>query len=311
MRIFEMKKNKCYINFMMLTSFLFLGFVFLPVTCFASWINTPGVHVYRTGEIVCPLSPSTKVNLASEDYSVGQCNLSVGESNQVPYSGDYSIVLGVADTNGVYNYTITSGRKHIEAGVELNTLNITWPNPVFQVQMGADRIYICYLLKRETGGQMYSFNNTPQSCDAGSGGSDVLPAPLQCVFADGSTLNIPLGEVDRSLVGAVPGTLPGVEKNINITCTGDGEATYTIGFQYTAVNIAGTEMVSTSANGLAVALSLNGGLVNPMDTYTRTYSTGTQTEKLTFEPVRDPSVKISDIPTGAFSASAVVILTLQ
>ncbi|MFA1020411.1 fimbrial protein, partial [Enterobacter sp. SAT-E-asb] len=71
------------------------------------------------------------------------------------------------------------------------------------------------------------------------------------------------------------------------------------------------EMVSTSANGLAVALSLNGGLVNPMDTYTRTYSTGTQTEKLTFEPVRDPSVKISDIPTGAFSASAVVILTLQ
>ncbi|MFA1020410.1 fimbrial protein, partial [Enterobacter sp. SAT-E-asb] len=71
------------------------------------------------------------------------------------------------------------------------------------------------------------------------------------------------------------------------------------------------EMITSTANGLAVALSLNGGLVSPTDTYTRTYSTGTQTEKLTFEPVRDPSVKISDIPTGAFSANAVMILTLQ
>ena len=297
---------------MMLASFLLLGFVFLPATCFASWTNALGIYESSSRQLVCPLSADTPMqDLTYDDYYTPGCVFNVGPGNKVPSSGNYTLEISTTDANRTFTHTHASGPFYLEAGVELNTLNI-WlsPGPEVGYYIGDDKVYMCYLLK-DSKGDLYSFNNTPQSCDAGSGGSDVLPAPLQCVFGDGSTLDISLGDVDRSLVGAVPGTLPGVEKNINITCTGDGEATYTIGFQYTAVNIAGTEMITSTANGLAVAMSLDDELVSPTDTFTRVSRTGIQTEKLTFEPVRDPSVKISDIPTGAFTASAVVILTLQ
>lgn len=286
-----------------------LSFIFMPASCFASWFNTPGIYDSSTGKVSCPVTPDTPVNVTSEDYTVASCELAIGDGNKVPESGSYRIVLAVVDSNQVYYTSVrTDSGVYISAGVELNTMNVGWQ--ISQYRFGNPGNHICYLLRSDTN-KYYSFNNTPQSCPEGSGGSTPLPSPFQCAFGDGSTLNISLGDVDRTEIGAVPGTLPGTEKNINITCTGDGSATYTIGFQYTAIDIAGTEMISSSANGLAVAMSLNDELVNPTDTYTRTYSTGTQTEKLTFEPVRDPSVKIGDIPTGAFSASAVMVLTLQ
>lgn len=283
-----------------------LVFIFLPVSCFA-W-NAIGVHENASGQTICPVTPDTVVDLTADDFSVSGCTFSVGYGNQVPRSDNYHVVLSLIDSKGNYNNAITSSDNYITAGVDISDALLSFAVKS-QLKLGSNYVHICYMLG-DNRGDYYVFNNTPQSCPA-SGGVTPLPSPFQCTFGDGNTLNVSLGDVDRTEIGAVPGTLPGTEKSINITCTGDGTATYTISFQYTAVDIAGTEMISSTANGLAVAMSLNDELVNPTDTYSRTYSTGTQTEKLTFEPVRDPSVKIGDIPTGAFSASAVMILTAQ
>lgn len=285
-----------------------LPFLFLPLSCFASW-SALGVHQNSSGHTLCPVTPDTLVDLSAEDYSISGCQLSIGAGNQVPRSDSYKIVLALVDAGGDYNKSIATDYAYISAGTELSTSIIGWPAHS-SLKLGGEYIHICYMLA-DRFGDYFTFNNTPQSCPEGSGGSTPLPSAFNCSFGDGSTLNISLGNVERTEIGAVPGTLSGTEKIIDITCHGDGTATYTIGFEYTAINIAGTEMISSTANGLAVAMSLNDELVNPTDTYTRTYSTGTQTEKLTFEPVRDPSVKIGDIPTGAFSASAVMILTVQ
>ncbi|MDA5604286.1 fimbrial protein [Enterobacter sp. PI-10] len=303
-----MHNVKYVIEMLVFIFVMVLPFLFLPLSCFASW-SALGVHQNSSGNTLCPVTPDTLVDLNAEDYAIAGCQLTIGMGNQVPRSDFYRVVLAVVDSGGNYNKAITTADSYIDAGSDLSTSVIGWAFHS-QLKLGGHYIHICYMLA-DRFGDYFTFNNTPQSCPEGSGGSTPLPSPFQCAFGDGSTLNISLGDVDRTEIGAVPGTLPGTEKNINITCTGDGSATYTIGFEYTAINIDGTEMVSSSANGLAVAVSLNDELVNPTDTYTRTYSTGTQTEKLTFEPVRDPSVKIGDIPTGAFSASAVMVLTLQ
>lgn len=293
------------------TAIFLLGFIFLPVLCYASWTNTPGMYSHVAKTLVCPDTPDTDVDLGESDYIKLGCEFTVGDGNTVPESDRYTIVLAAADSStGEYQLNLVSANNYINAGVELNTLDLSW-TVINKLMITHPVNHICYMLSNYYSGLKYTFNNTPQSCPEGTGGSTPLPPPFHCAFSDGSTLNISLGDVDRTEIGAVPGTLPGTEKNISITCTGNGSATYTIGFEYTAKNIAGTEMITSTANGLAVAMSLNDELVNPTDTYTRTYSTGTQTEKLTFEPVRDPSVKIGDIPTGAFSASAVMVLTVQ
>lgn len=134
---------------------------------------------------------------------------------------------------------------------------------------------------------------------------------LKCSFNNGNALNVSLGDVVRSEIGTAPGSTPAVEKQLDVTCTGAGTATYSINFQYTAIDVSGDELVTTSANGLAVAMSFNDELINTTGTYTRTYGVGSQSESLKFEPVRNPSVSVSDIPTGAFSASAVMVLTIQ
>ncbi|MCL5636776.1 fimbrial protein [Enterobacter vonholyi] len=310
MSIFEMCNIRFGIDKIRVIAIFLLGFIFLPVLCHASWTNTPGMYSHIAKKLVCPETPDTNLNLDESDYIMQGCEFTVGDGNTVPSSDRYTIVLAVVDSTGEYKLNLISANKYIDAGVELNTLNLDW-TVLNRLMITYPANHICYMLSNYYSGLNYTFNNTPQSCPEGSGGSTPLPPPFHCAFGDGSTLNISLGNVDRAEIGTVPGTLSGTEKNISITCTGDGSATYTIGFEYTPINIAGTEMISSTTNGLAVAMSLNDKLVNPADTYSRTYSTGTQTEKLTFEPIRDPSVKIGDIQTGAFSANAVMILTVQ
>ncbi|MCL5636775.1 hypothetical protein M5Y66_20115 [Enterobacter vonholyi] len=289
--------------------FIFLTMLpFLPTSCFASW-SVMGVYQKSSGHTICPVTPDTLVDLNAEDYAISGCKLTIGAGNKVPRSDFYRVVLAVVDAGGNYNKAIRTDDSYIDAGSDLSTSVIGWAFNT-QIKLGGHYIHTCYMLG-DRFGDYFTFNNTTQSCPEGSWGSTPLPLTFYCAFGDGGTLNISLGDVDRTKIGAVPGTLPGTEKNISITCHGDGAATFTISFKYTAVNIAGTEMISSTANGLAVAMSLNDELVSPTDTYSRTYSTGTQTEKLTFEPVRNPSVKIGDIPTGPFSASAVMILTVQ
>ncbi|MFA1017984.1 hypothetical protein AB8780_10025, partial [Enterobacter sp. SAT-E-asb] len=175
-----MRKNKCLINFMMLASFLLLGFVFLPATCFASWKNALGVYERSKGIVVCPESPSTQVpNLTYDDYYTSACVFNVGEGNKVPSSGNYTLDISTTDDDKVFANTHRSRPFYIEAGVELNTLNITLSSPDDRGGLGNPKLYMCYLL-RDSKGKLYSFNNTPASCFPGSGGSDVLPAPLQC-----------------------------------------------------------------------------------------------------------------------------------
>ncbi|WP_274239730.1 MULTISPECIES: fimbrial protein [Enterobacter] len=278
----------------------------------ATWTGAYGYQYYS--KTVC--ATSRDENISSKiDYgwtAAPICSFDIGEGNAVPESGQYSLV-------GFFSPTIGDGTRtgwvnnpqYINAGVQLKDLQLAWTGPLYGA--GSPYPYICYALRNTSTQKMYKFNSTPMGCTNVTDSSDLPPGPgmLKCSFNNGNALNVSLGDVARSEMGTAPGSTPAVEKQIDVTCTGAGTATYSINFQYTAIDISGDELVTTSANGLAVAMSFNDELINTTGTYTRTYSVGSQSESLKFEPVRNPSVSVSDIPTGAFSASAVMVLTIQ
>lgn len=80
---------------------------------------------------------------------------------------------------------------------------------------------------------------------------------------------------------------------------------------YTPISVSGTEVVKSSSNGLGVSIIYNDKPLSTTDTTPVTFISGSNTLDLAFEAVRDPAVDSGDIPTGAFSASAVLVMTQQ
>lgn len=288
-------------------SVFFIFFAFTSVNCWAVWTNTPGI-LHADGTLECIHSEDQPVNIEENAEVVWRCPLQVGDNNGVEKTGLYAMYI-LMKRNGV-NAWYAGGNQIIEAGKQLNKQDITW-NALDKTFYQGNAQALCIALSDDYG--MRSLNNTPQSCVS----SDIKPLPpgpqpLLCTFNNGNPFEVSLGDVVRSDLGPLSGTLPGIEKKLDVSCSGDDpSATYSIKFQYTPVDVGGDELITSSANGMAIAMSLNGTLVNSTSSYTRTYGPGTQTETLSFEPVRETGVKTSDILTGAFTASAVMVITIQ
>lgn len=266
----------------------------------------------------CTPSYDTKVTIPANTHVAASCTLTVGNDNAVPATGTYRILYYLTAVAGDPKNAgeLMSGSITLTAGTQLSEQDVTWNYGSYAFySMDMNNYYICYNLRQDSTGKDFLFKNTPQGClKTKNGGTTPLPpppTPLSCQFNSGNPINVALGEISRNEIGTVPGTLPGMEKKLDVNCAGDGSATYSIKFQFTPKEVAGSELITSSVNGLAVALSFNDTVVSNTDSFSRTYSAGIQTETLGFEPVRDPAVEYTDIPTGAFTASAVMVITQE
>lgn len=289
---------------------------FIASSCWSStWHGVPGIPDSTGTHDYCPVSYSQPVNVnATHQAYTPICDMTIADGSAVPASDQYRVVMfGLdnpdGDASGVTHGGIPTTRLYISKDVQLSTLSLNFTMDYAPLDNDSYK-YVCYALQ-STSYKSYAIPSSPVGCQKVSGGGVLPPGPnyATCVFNNGNAIEVSLGEVARNELGAVPGTLPGIKKDINVNCTGEGSASYSIQFNYTSTNISGEDLVVTSTNGLAVAMSLGDELVNNTKTYTRTYNVGTQTESLKFEPVRDPTVKMTDIATGAFTASAVMIVT--
>ena len=80
---------------------------------------------------------------------------------------------------------------------------------------------------------------------------------------------------------------------------------------YTAITIGSTQAVKTSANGVGTAIIYNNAAVSPTRKATINLKSGSNTVDLGFQAIRDSAVAVKDIPSGAFTASAVMVMTQQ
>lgn len=133
------------------------------------------------------------------------------------------------------------------------------------------------------------------------------PTPATCtVSAQDLSVVIP---IDRTTLSTSGSPEQGVGKKLSVTCTGDLSASYSIALSPTTpLNAAGTA-ITTSADGLGIAMYYDDQPLTSASPIKVTYSPGTTDLDLKFVPVRDPNVPAANIPTGTFKADAVMIMT--
>ncbi|EQB4817743.1 TPA: hypothetical protein ACPYV0_004435 [Citrobacter amalonaticus] len=267
----------------------------------------------------CSASYDQPIEISDESPFMGECPLVIGDGNGLPKGGTYYVAAfatnepGIASGNDTYTVATSNLIANMPSGKQLADLTYTLI-PSGNFYANPPRAYLCYAIRQRDTSKYYKFNNTPQGClTVPDGGGNLPPGPdfVTCNLNNGSALDVSLGDIDRSQIGVIPGTTAAIKKPLAVTCTGDGTSTFSIKFQYETVSAAGNEYIHSSANGLSLAMSLNDVAVDTSKTFTRTYGAGTQTEMLGFEPIRDSAVTYADIPTGAFTASAVMILTRE
>ena len=285
---------------------------FIPQHAFAMWTHTPGSRITNSNTLVCPDGAEHTLPKGFTKPE-GSCNLVIPKGNAVPVTGGYRVVLNlwVSKESGDSNASrYFSPIKTISSNQQLSDIVLDFSYD-YSAYPGApyDYGYSCITLEDSLGNK-YSLNYMASACP---GKTPLPPGPnfVSCAFNNGSALDVSLGEVDRSKLGTSPGTLPGIGKRFDVTCTGDGTVTYTVSFEYTPLTVGSSQLITSSASGVGIAMFLNDILVNTTENISRTYGVGTTTETLKFEPVRDPATQVKDIPTGAFTASAVMVLTVE
>ncbi|EGT5711720.1 fimbrial protein [Cronobacter dublinensis subsp. dublinensis] len=148
------------------------------------------------------------------------------------------------------------------------------------------------------------------------GGSLPPPSPTppvpdtSCTINNNNALSVSLGTLNRDEIPTVPDSGSAISKTISVVCTG-GALTANMQLNYTPVSIGSGQAVKSSANGVGAAIFYNNKLLAPTDVTAVNFLEGSNTLTLGFQAVRDATVALKDIPTGAFTASAVLVMTQQ
>lgn len=145
------------------------------------------------------------------------------------------------------------------------------------------------------------------------GDATTLPSePAECYLNYGEDLSINMGRLERSEITTnIDSSSHNVKKDLSILCTRDATLSADITFSYTTLSIGSNDIIHTSANGVGIALFYNNQLVSPTSVFNDSFIMGYSNVDLEFRAVRDASQSINDVPAGDFTASAVMIMTLQ
>lgn len=133
-----------------------------------------------------------------------------------------------------------------------------------------------------------------------------------CYINHENSLDVNIGILERSEIQTnAESSNHHVEKEFTVLCTRDAGTTATVQFEYASLSLINGDAIKSTANGVGVIMKYNGEYVKLNKTFTKTYAPGYTYETLDFYAVRDSSTPVQDIPSGDFTASAVMILTIQ
>lgn len=208
-----------------------------------------------------------------------------------------------------------SGEFNLDATKTISQQSVNAPaNEVdFRVYENEDYIVCQYILDKD--GIKYMFdeqqNNYPE-CTAGT--QPLPPTPgipdTSCIINSGNALNVNLSTVDRAQLPTVPGSGSMRHIQVPVDCTG-GSVTVNMQLNYTPIIFTAGQVIKSSSNGLGVSVVYDSKLLSSTDITPVNFLAGANTLDLAFQAVRDPNVEIKDVPTGAFTASAVLVMTQQ
>lgn len=275
-----------------------------PKSAIATISGVHGVQYSSKGDVACNNDPP-RIDAGSK-YKAKACTLN--PSGYVPASGQYRVKLFLLGTNRV---AAMSTPAYFDATKNLNQQSVTVSGTDVAIEITSQyAIHRCYML--------VDSNNTEWTLNDSLGCSGYTPIPPtppkpSCSINSGGGLNVDLGTVERASLPTTPGTGQIQHKQISVTCTNESATAVNVNMQlsYTPISIDGKSVIKSSSNGLGVSVIYNNQPLSPTDIKSLQFTTGSNSFDLGFEAVRNPAVAVGDIPTGGFSASAVLTMTVQ
>lgn len=239
-----------------------------------------------------------------------------------PESGRYGLALylctdvhNICGPSVAYWHAPVTQYAYLSASLTLAEQNIpvntgTIPPPPYLKYTG--ETYLCYALISDSG---KAYGNLPNSASCYGGGvTPVPPTPpttSTCSINNGNDINVDLGTLDRAQMPTTPGGGTPKTVPISVVCSGDVAASVNMKLNYTPVTMGSTQAIPTSTTGVGVAVSYNDAVLTPSDSKPISFIIGSNTVNLDFAAIRDPAVAVKDIAAGAFTASAVLVMTQQ
>ncbi|EOY5421901.1 fimbrial protein [Cronobacter dublinensis] len=270
-----------------------------------------GINYSASSPVECLADPP---RLDTNSYFKGNA-CSIYFSGYVPVSGKYKVRLEISSTNNEYAESTFS---YIEAGTNVMSQTITVTGTNVPIKMGSsDWVHACYVLIDEAGKKwgLPVGGNYNRSCTGYTPLPPIPPAPsVNCTINNSADLSINFGSLDRASLPTAPGTGQILSKQIPVVCTSSASsATVTMSMKvnYTPITVSGAQVIKTSADGVGVSVLYNNQTLASGSAKNIVFNTGSNSLTLGFEAVRNPAVSVGDIPTGAFSASAVMVMTMQ
>ncbi len=271
-------------------------------------------ELYTDTAHTCVHYNGNAVNLWTSDhpyFSSGNCSYSV---NGYVASGNYVMMYRAGNSRGVI-----SNPLYISSSTNLGsqTVHFTGNGRVNIPNWGPTGVAICLYLKNNDTGQQYTVvmsNMQDGICDSNSPkpSPTPVPDPTSCSINNSNTLTVDLGTIERAQLPTDPAAGSASEKTIPVpvNCTG-GSVSAKMNLSYTAITVAGKSVVKSSSNGLGVGILYNDQVLAPNANTPMQFNKGSNQFDLSFIAVRDPAVTLADVPAGAFSASATLIMTQQ
>lgn len=242
-------------------------------------------------------------------FQQGRCGVKLPGTYYVPVSGYYTVEAWFVDDHNQQGRCYSNRSNYIDASKPLNDQDV---NPGTSVGGnchwgGSFVLDACDVLEAPDG--KFYFLTTYGKCT----GETLPPTPLvntSCTVNSGNALSVSLGSLDRATLPTTPSSGTAKHIKIPVSCTG-GDVTVSMNITYTAITIGSTQAVKTSTNGVGTAIIYNNAAVSPTSKATINLKSGSNTVDLGFQAIRDSAVAVKDIPTGAFTASAVMVMTQQ
>ncbi|MBF7981217.1 MULTISPECIES: fimbrial protein [Rahnella] len=249
----------------------------------------------------------------SEKFQVSSGPCSITSDGYVPKTGMYKvemIIRDVSTTRLIYDASTNPFMLDATKTIAQQSVAAYGYSDSFS-SVSAGTIICQYLV--DSAGHRYTPIGGSGGCNDGDS-SPLPPTPpipdTACTLNDGNALNVNLGNVDRSQMPTVPGSGSMRHLQVPVDCTG-GDVTVNMQLNYTPIVLSAGQVIKSSSNGLGVSVVYNSKILSSTDITPVTFTTGSNSMDLAFQAVRDPSVEIKDVPTGAFTASAVLVMTQQ
>jgi len=133
-----------------------------------------------------------------------------------------------------------------------------------------------------------------------------------CFLNHGTDISVDMGILERSEIQtSIASSKQHQKRDVSVLCTRDAGTAVTIQFEYVSLSVDDGDSIKTNANGVGVAMVFDGERVERNKIISRDYEPGYTMSTLEFYAVRESTQPLSDIPTGDFKASAVMIMTIQ